>query len=132
MSGMPQPRTAKELVQEARENVENLSVEQVAGELVRGCILVDVREADERRREGVIPGAVHAPRGLLEFIADPASPYYRAEFVREKRLILHCASGGRSALAASTLKTMGYGNVAHLHGGFQAWKRQGQAVDAHE
>lgn len=122
-------RTAAQLVQEARQRVENLSVDQVAAELERGdALLVDVREPGEHEQSGVIPGAISAPRGMLEFWADPASPYHRSEFSPERRLILHCASGGRSALAADTLQQMGYSHVAHLDGGMKAWAEAGQAV----
>ena len=76
-------------------------------------------------RDGVIPGAAHAPRGMLEFYADPTSPYHRKEFDPARRVVLHCASGGRSALAADTLKQMGYQNVAHLDGGFKALEGAG-------
>jgi len=92
-----------------------------------GAVLVDLREPDERVQHGVIPGAVHAPRGMLEFYADPASSYHRPEFDPNRRTILHCASGGRSVLAADTLKQLGYGNVAHLEGGITAWKESGHA-----
>ena len=76
-----------------------------------------------------IKGSVHAPRGMLEFYADPSLPYHKPEFDPEKRIILHCASGGRSALAAQTLKQMGYPNVAHLDGGFKAWKENNLPVE---
>jgi rhodanese-related sulfurtransferase len=71
---------------------------------------------------------VHAPRGLIEFYADETMPYHKAEFDKSKRIILHCASGGRSALAAKTLKEMGYENIAHLEGGIKAWKDAGLPV----
>ena len=123
-------KTAAELVAEAKQRVENLSVEQTANELGSGgAVVIDLREPDERVRDGAIPGAVHAPRGMLEFWADPTSSYHRPEFDPNRRVILHCASGGRSALAADTLKQMGYENVAHLDGGFKAWKASGQPVE---
>jgi rhodanese-related sulfurtransferase len=77
-------------------------------------ILVDLREPEERAQNGAIPGGVHGPRGMLEFWADPSSPYHRAELEPTRRVILYCASGGRSALAADILGQMGYTNVAHL------------------
>jgi rhodanese-related sulfurtransferase len=119
-----------DLVGEAKQNVENLSPEQVAAELASGdAVLVDVREPQER--EGAsIAGSVHAPRGMLEFYADPSLPYHKEEFDPERRIILHCASGGRSALGASTLKEMGYSNVAHLEGGIKAWQEAGQPVES--
>ncbi|MBB5232903.1 rhodanese-like domain-containing protein [Deinococcus budaensis] len=116
------PKTAAQLVLEARQRVENLSAAQVAVELEGGeAVLIDVREPAEQAAAGVIPGAVSAPRGMLEFWADPSSPYHRPEFDPGRRVILHCASGGRSALAADTLQQLGYTNVAHLDGGLKAW-----------
>jgi rhodanese-related sulfurtransferase len=124
-------KTAAEMVAEAKQRVENLSVDEVARELERGDgLLVDLREPGERAQHGVIPGAVPAPRGMLEFWADPTSSYHRPEFDPGRRVILHCASGGRSALAADTLRQMGYGNVAHLDGGFNAWKEAGRPVES--
>ena len=86
------------------------------------AVLIDLREPEERAQNGAIPGAVHAPRGMLEFYADPTSPYHRPEFDPDRRVILHCASGGRSALAAAMLQQLGYARVAHLDGGLKAWK----------
>jgi len=124
------PKSIEDLVREAKERVENLTVEQVAAELDSGdALLVDVREPAELEQSGKIAGSVHAPRGMLEFFADPASPYHRPEFKRGRRIILHCAGGGRSALGADVLQQMGYGNVAHLDGGFNAWKAAGQPVE---
>ena len=124
------PKAAAEMVAEAKGRVENLTPEQVAAELDAGDVtLVDIREDDERVQSGAIPGAVRAPRGMLEFWADPASPYHREEFDPARRTILYCASGGRSALAADTLQRMGYGNVAHLDGGITAWKEGGHPVE---
>ena len=123
-------KTAAELVAEAKPRVENLTVDQVARELEHGdALLVDLREPEERAQHGTIPGAVPAPRGMLEFYADPTSAYHRPEFDPGRRVILHCASGGRSALAADILQQMGYQNVAHLDGGLKAWKEAGQPVE---
>ncbi len=123
-------KTAAELVAEAKQRVENLTVDQAAAEIEQGdALLVDLREPGELAQQGAIPGAVHAPRGMLEFWADPTSPYHRAEFDPNRRVVLHCASGGRSALAADTLRQMGYANVAHLDGGFMAWKAAGRPVE---
>ena len=121
-------KTAAQMVQEAKQRVENLSVQQVAEQLADGALLVDIREPGEQAQTGSIPGAVSAPRGMLEFWADPSSPYHRSEFEPQRRIILHCASGGRSALAADTLQQMGYSNVAHLDGGLNAWTQAGQPV----
>ncbi len=123
-------RTAAQMVTEAKERVQNLTPEQVSGELQQGnALLIDLRESNEREENGVIPGAVHAPRGMLEFWADPTSPYHREELDPGRRLILHCASGGRSALAADTLQQMGYTGVAHLNGGIKAWKEAGLPIE---
>lgn len=121
--------TAAEMVAEAKTRVQNLTVEETAHELESGdVLLVDIREPSERSQAGAIPGAVEAPRGMLEFWADPASPYHRDEFQPDRRVILHCASGGRSALAAAMLQDLGYANVAHMDGGINAWKEQRRPV----
>lgn len=119
-------KTAAQLVQEAKAGIDNLTPDQVQAELATGKVtLVDVRDAPERAG-GTIPGAVHASRGMLEFYADPSSPYHKVELDPDARVILHCASGGRSALAAQTLRALGYKNVAHLDGGFKAWQAAGK------
>jgi rhodanese-related sulfurtransferase len=121
-------KTAAEMVAEAKAHVENLTVGQTAEELQRGdALLVDVREPEERAK-GSIPGAVPAPRGMLEFYADPSSPYHLDELQPDRRIILHCAAGGRSALAARTLQDLGYRDVAHLDGGIRAWEAEGRPV----
>lgn len=123
---MAESKTAKEMVGEAKARIQNLTPQEVAAERERGDVLiVDLRDGEERRQHGTVPGAVHVPRGMLEFRADPTSPYHNEAFSPDKRVILHCASGGRSALGADTLQQMGYTNVAHLDGGFGAWKEQG-------
>ena len=122
--------TSAEMIAEAKKRVENLTVDQAAQELEQGdVLLVDVREPAERAQSGTIPGAVEAPRGMLEFYADPTSPYHRDEFQPGRRIIFHCASGGRSALAAATLQDLGYERVAHLDGGLKAWKAAGRPVE---
>ncbi|MBW3588264.1 MAG: rhodanese-like domain-containing protein [Actinobacteria bacterium] len=124
-------KTAMEMVAEAKKRVENLTPDQVAKELEEGAIVIDVREPQERK-ESNIPGSISAPRGMLEFYADPSLPYHKEEFNPDRRLILHCASGGRSALAAETLQQMGYTNVAHLDGGIKAWKDAGRPTEPGE
>ncbi|GGK32128.1 rhodanese [Deinococcus malanensis] len=122
-------KTAIQLVQDAKSRIENLSADQVASELDRGdAVLIDLREPGEQEQTGTIPGALSAPRGMLEFYADPSSPYHRSEFDPDRRIILHCAAGGRSALAADTLRQMGYAKVAHLDGGMKAWTEAGRPV----
>jgi rhodanese-related sulfurtransferase len=123
------PRTAAQLVADARQHIENLTPDQVAAELARGqVLLVDIREPHERVQNGSIAGAIHAPRGMLEFYADPASAYHRPEFDPNRRTILYCASGGRSALAVASLQQLGYATVAHLDGGLKAWTASGREV----
>ncbi|MGN6390045.1 MAG: rhodanese-like domain-containing protein [Burkholderiaceae bacterium] len=92
--------------------------------------LVDLRDARELEREGVIPGAFHAPRGMLEFWVDPDSPYFKPVFGEPKRFVFFCAAGWRSALATRTVQDMGMENVAHIEGGFAAWKAAGGPVEA--
>lgn len=123
-------KTAANMVAEAKAGIDLLGPDEVSAEMEQGgTVLVDLRETDERRQNGAIPGAVHAPRGMLEFFADPTSPYHKPELSPDKRVILHCASGGRSALAARTLQEMGYTNVAHLEGGLNAWKEAGKPTE---
>ena len=120
-------KTATDLVKEAKLKIEGLSPEQVSDELLdKNTVLIDIRESEELQQNGKISGSVHAPRGMLEFYADETLPYHKPEFDKNKRLILHCASGGRSALATATLKEMGFKNVAHLDGGIKAWKDAGK------
>jgi len=88
-------------------------------------VFVDIRDIRELEREGMIPNALHAPRGMLEFWVDPDSPYYKPIFGEGKRLVLYCASAWRSALATETLQNMGVPNICHLEGGFSAWKKAG-------
>ncbi|MEO8746552.1 MAG: rhodanese-like domain-containing protein [Rhodanobacter sp.] len=121
-------KTVAQLVQEAKSNIGNLTPDQVQAEIAAGNVtIVDIRDAPELVT-GTIPGAVHASRGMLEFYADPASPYHKVELNPDSRIILHCASGGRSALAVHTLQCLGYKNVAHLDGGFKAWQAAGKPV----
>ena len=95
-------------------------------------VFVDIRDPRERDREGRIPGAFHCTRGMLEFWIDPESPYHRPVFAEDKRFVFFCASGWRSALAADTAQAMGLRPVAHLEGGFSAWKAADGAVETAE
>lgn len=123
-------RSAKDLVAQANREVETLSAEEALRRLGQAdTVFVDVREGEEIAKTGRIAGAVHVPRGFLEFQADPASPTHKAEFGGGKKLILYCGSGGRSALAAKTLKDMGLTSVAHVAGGFSALEQAGGAVE---
>lgn len=124
-------KSAADLVKEARAQVENLTPLQVKSEMEKGGVtIIDIRELDELIKDGIIPGSIHAPRGMLEFYADAKMPYYKAVFKKDARIILQCASGGRSALAALVLKQMGYTQVAHLDGGLKAWNNAGLPVNA--
>lgn len=121
--------TAAGLVTDARGTIENLSVDEVIEERTAGApLLVDIREAEEVAATGTIDTAIHAPRGMIEFYADPASLYHRGEFDPKRRVILFCASSGRSALAVKSLQSLGYDNVAHLDGGVKAWIAAGQPL----
>ena len=116
-------RGFKAMLAEANAVIETVSIQDLTYHLEDGgALLVDVRETVEREREGSIPNSVHAPRGLLEFHADPESPVYNDAFVQGREIILYCGTGGRSALAAKTLYDMGYADVASLAGGFEAWR----------
>jgi rhodanese-related sulfurtransferase len=124
-----QPKTAAQMVAEAKGRIENLTPEQVAAEMEGGEVtLIDIREGEDRVQNKAIPKSVHAPRGMLEFWADPTSAFHRKEFDPARRTILYCGGGGQSALAAYTLQEMGY-NVAHLDGGIAAWKKKGRPVE---
>ena len=123
-------KKAADLVAEAKSRIENLDPDAVENELQNGdAVLVDIRDSPELEENGRIPGAVHIPRGMLEFRADTTSPYHHAPLDPSRRVILHCASGGRSALAAQTLQEMGYEQVAHLDGGINAWKEAGKPTE---
>ena len=119
-------KSAKDLVAEASREVETLSGEQAVKLLARpDVVFVDVREGEELQKTGKLRGAVHVPRGFLEFQADPNSPTHKPELGGDKKLVLYCGSGNRSALAAKTLKDMGLENVAHVAGGFSALQQAG-------
>ena len=116
-------RGFKQLITEANAVIETVSVsDAMEGHGQRGIVFVDIRETVELEKSGSVSGAVHAPRGFLEFMADPESPLHKPELASGARLLLFCASGGRSALAAKTLVDMGVENVAHIAGGFAAWQ----------
>lgn len=117
------------LIDGAMAQIETLSLEQAQTLLQDpNTVFVDIRDVRELEREGMIPHAVHAPRGMLEFWVDPDSPYYKSIFGEGKRLVLYCASAWRSALATETLQKMGVPQVCHLAGGFSAWKGAGLPV----
>ena len=125
-------KTAAEMIRNAKAQVETVSPRDAAAEVEqKNAVFVDVREAEEWQH-GHIEGAVPAPRGLLEFFADPTSSRHKDGLEPSRRVIVVCASGGRACLAAVTLKDLGYENVVILDGGFNAWKEAGLATVEHE
>jgi len=126
-------KTVGQMVEEAKARIENLSNEQLRAEMARGGVqVVDIRDVRERQKLGHIPGSQHVPRGMLEFWLDPTSQYYTGKIDPEKRIVLHCAAGHRSALAADVLREMGFPNVAHLETGFNGWAEAGLPVEGAE
>ncbi len=120
----------KKMLAEANAVIETTSVQDALGLVGDSNVaFIDIRETVERQQTGSVQGAVHAPRGLLEFIADPEGPMHNDVFASGKKLLLFCASGGRSALAAKTLQDMGLDNVAHIAGGYAAWREAGGPVE---
>ncbi len=120
-----------QLVAQAKEHIENLGIDELKAELERNpdLLLVDLREIQERVDLGTIPGSKHVPRGMLEFWADPKSPYYRDWFDENRRTIVFCAGGGRSAFAALALQEMGFKGVAQLDPGFTGWQKAGEPIE---
>ncbi len=122
---MPITKGFQALVDEAMAQVTAYSVDEVRARLIDPTMqIVDIRDPRELEREGTLPGALLAPRGMLEFWVDPESPYFKPVFADEsKEFILFCGAGWRSALATKTLQDMGMTNVAHIDGGYAAWKQ---------
>ena len=124
-------KTVKSMVDEATAAISTYSIEEARDLHGREDVqFIDIRDIRELEREGVVPGAFHAPRGMLEFWVDPDSPYFKPVFGEDKRFVLYCQSGWRSALATAALQDMGLGNVAHVAGGFNGWKAGGGEVAA--
>ena len=117
-------------VDEGKQDIENLSIEELKAELAANedVLLLDIREIQETIDLGTIPGAIHAPRGMLEFWASPSSPYFRDYFQEDRRTILFCAGGGRSVFATIALKDMGFTDVAHVEAGFGGWQKAGETI----
>ena len=129
---MPQSITTgyKALCEAAEREIETLPIEQAVKLAGRDdTVLVDVRDIRELKRDGRVPGAYHCPRGMLEFWIDPQSPYHKPVFAQDKKFVFFCAGGLRSALAAQTAQRMGLKPVAHIQGGFDAWKKAGGPVE---
>ena len=121
------------MVDEAERRIETIDTEQALGLHGRDdVVLVDIRDIRELQRDGRVPGAFHCPRGMLEFWIDPDSPYHKPVFAQDKKYVFFCAGGLRSALAAHTAHQMGLKPVAHIRGGFGAWKKLGGPVESAE
>jgi len=126
---MPITKGYQQLIDAARAQIRTLSLEEAQSRFGNpDTVFVDIRDVRELEREGMIPGAFHAPRGMLEFWVDPRSPYYKEIFGSGKEFVLYCQSAWRSALATATLQEMGLAPVAHIEGGFKAWKEAGLPV----
>jgi rhodanese-related sulfurtransferase len=126
---MPMEKGYKALIDEASTQIKTYSVEEVQAKLADPNVqLIDVRDVRELEREGIIPGAFHAPRGMIEFWIDPESPYFKPVFGEKKEFIFFCAAGWRSALTTKTVQDMGLTPVADIAGGFTAWKAAGAPV----
>ena len=121
-------KSAKDLVAAANAVVPRVSPAEAQEMIANGALVVDVRDAPEVQQSGKVAGAVHVPRGMLEFRADPESPYHDDSFSKDKTVIVYCASGGRSALSGQALKELGYEQVYNL-GGFGDWADSGGAVE---
>ncbi len=122
--------SAQQLVAEAMAEIETIPVAEAMPLLGDdGVLFIDIRDIRELDREGRIPGAMHMPRGMLEFWVDPESPYYRDVFASGKKFVFFCAGALRSALATQTMQRMGLKPVAHIEGGFAAWREAGGPVD---
>jgi len=120
---MPITKTVKMLVAEAKQQTNSISPADAHDRQQAGdAVLIDIRDIRELQRDGRIDGAFHAPRGMLEFWADPDSPYHKEIFATKGELVLFCASSWRSALAAKTLQDMVFNNIRDMDGGFAAWK----------
>ena len=127
---MPITVGVKALVDAAEKEIKTLSLDEANALLANDAtVFVDIRDIRELHREGKIAGALHAPRGMLEFWVDPDSPYHREVFAQDKTYVLYCASAWRSALAAQTLQHMGMDNVCHIAGGFTAWQAAALAIE---
>jgi len=119
----------QELIARAMAEIETITLEQAQVLLNDpNTVFVDIRDVRELEREGMIPDAFHAPRGMLEFWVDPDSPYFKPIFGEGKRIVLYCASAWRSSLSTQTLQNMGLSDVCHLEGGFSAWKKAGLPI----
>ncbi|WP_444667109.1 rhodanese-like domain-containing protein [Cereibacter changlensis] len=120
--------TVKQMLDEANAAVERVNTERAQALLAEGGLLLDIRDAPELEKSGRAEGSHHVPRGMLEFRADPESPYHDPALRKDRAIVLHCASGGRAALAGKLLKDMGFEKVYNL-GGLKDWAEGGGAVE---
>jgi rhodanese-related sulfurtransferase len=127
---LPLRKGYKAMLAEANAEIATLAVDQaIALHGKDDVVFVDLRDPRELAREGHMPGAFSCTRGMLEFWIDPESPYHKPVFAEDKRFVFFCAGGWRSALAAKTAQDMGLAKVAHVDGGFSAWKQAGGPVE---
>lgn len=126
----PLSTNAATLVARARARIREVPASEAVAMMDReDVVIVDLRDPRERQREGVIPGAISCPRGMVEFWVDPESPYFKPVFGEDKTFLFHCASGWRSALTVATLEDMGFAGAAHISDGFTGWKAAGGPVE---
>lgn len=122
-------KSVHEMVEAAKAELQNLSPAEAKRRVdEEGAQLIDIRDVRELQRDGAVPGAMHVPRGMLEFWVAPDSPYYKESFGADREFILFCAGGMRSALAAKIVQDMGLPKVSHVETGFGGWKEDGMPV----
>ena len=115
-----------DMVEQARAEIEEVdTVDAIEQAQDPDCLVIDIRDVRERKRNGYIPGSFHCPRGMIEFLVDPESPYFKDVFNEKKRFLFHCAADLRSALTVQTVTKMGLENAAHIKGGLNAWCEAG-------
>ena len=125
--------SVKEMVEVAKSEIDNISPEEASRRAAEeGALIVDIRDVREMQRDGAIPGAMHAPRGMLEFWVSPDSPYTKEIFGEDREFVLCCAGGMRSALSAKTLKDMGMEKISHIETGFGGWQADDMPIESYE
>ena len=125
--------SVKKMVEAAKAEIDNISPEEAARRAAEdGALIVDIRDVREMQRDGAIPGAMHAPRGMLEFWVSPDSPHPKEIFPEDREIVLCCAGGMRSALSTKTLKDMGMEKISHIETGFGGWKADDMPIESYE
>ena len=125
--------SVKKMVEAAKAEIDNISQSEASRSAnAEGALIVDIRDVREIQRDGAIPGAMHAPRGMLEFWVSPDSPYTKEIFGEDREFVLCCAGGMRSALSAKTLRDMGMERISHIESGFGGWKADDMPVETYE